>query len=294
MKKCELCKYPARMYCESDQASLCWDCDAKVHGANFLVARHLRSLLCHACQSPTPWKASGEKLGPTVSVCERCVGSNGGRTGGDGEEESEGGNDDEIDSEDDLDESDDDDDEEEEEEEEEEEVRVDDEDGDNQVVPWSSTPPPPAASSSSSDDSSSRISGATRDVSESSTVFSLKRMRGTAADLRSHDDLGCASSQRNYGSAMAAMAARTRGEGEATSGVDSLRPLKNRRTESNQPVRVQYGSRSAAIITPLKKFRHQDIGSGGDATAATIGVCDQSEETKAVDLDGSANPSRPI
>ncbi|KAB1210083.1 hypothetical protein CJ030_MR6G011341 [Morella rubra] len=58
MKKCELCKVPARTYCESDQASLCWDCDAKVHGANFLVARHYRTLLCHACQSQTPWKAS--------------------------------------------------------------------------------------------------------------------------------------------------------------------------------------------------------------------------------------------
>ncbi|KAE7995525.1 hypothetical protein FH972_000309 [Carpinus fangiana] len=36
MKKCELCDSPAKMYCESDQASLCWDCDSQVHGANFL------------------------------------------------------------------------------------------------------------------------------------------------------------------------------------------------------------------------------------------------------------------
>ncbi|GMN61241.1 hypothetical protein TIFTF001_030332 [Ficus carica] len=67
MKYCELCKGLARTYCESDQASLCWNCDVKVHGANFLVARHSRTVLCHACQSPTPWKASGAELGVTVS-----------------------------------------------------------------------------------------------------------------------------------------------------------------------------------------------------------------------------------
>jgi hypothetical protein len=61
------------MYCESDQASLCWDCDGKVHGANFLVAKHMRCLLCSACQSHTPWKASGLNLGPTVSICESCL-----------------------------------------------------------------------------------------------------------------------------------------------------------------------------------------------------------------------------
>ncbi|KFK27057.1 hypothetical protein AALP_AA8G328800 [Arabis alpina] len=72
-KKCELCGGVARMFCESDQASLCWDCDGKVHGANFLVAKHTRCLLCSACQSPTPWKASGLRLCPTVSICESCL-----------------------------------------------------------------------------------------------------------------------------------------------------------------------------------------------------------------------------
>nr|POE89636.1 b-box zinc finger protein 32 [Quercus suber] len=72
-KGCELCWKAARMYCESDEASLCWDCDEKVHGANFLVARHERTLLCQVCRSLTPWKSSGPKLCPTVSVCEACV-----------------------------------------------------------------------------------------------------------------------------------------------------------------------------------------------------------------------------
>nr|KJB31762.1 hypothetical protein B456_005G207500 [Gossypium raimondii] len=136
MKSCELCKLAATTSCESDQASLCWDCDAVVHGANFLVARHVRCLLCHACQSLTPWRATGSKLGRTVSVCERCI------DGGD-RKESEAENDDDGDGEDDEgDDSDDD-------------VSVGDdvEDGENQVVPWSTVAntPPPAPSSSSSD-----------------------------------------------------------------------------------------------------------------------------------------------
>lgn len=116
MKNCELCNGLARIYCESDHANLCWDCDLKVHSANFLVAKHSRSLLCNVCRSPTVWSASGAKIGRTVSVCERCV------------------NDEETDRE----------------EEEKEEIDLED----IQVVPWSSTPPPqPESSSSSSDES---------------------------------------------------------------------------------------------------------------------------------------------
>lgn len=72
-KACELCGLAARMFCESDQASLCWDCDEKVHSANFLVAKHTRATLCHVCHSPTPWKASGPSIGRTVSVCGGCI-----------------------------------------------------------------------------------------------------------------------------------------------------------------------------------------------------------------------------
>ncbi|KAL0328220.1 UNVERIFIED_CONTAM: hypothetical protein Scaly_2254600 [Sesamum calycinum] len=128
MRACELCNGVARMHCESDQASLCWDCDAKVHSANFLVARHSRNLLCHVCQSPTRWSASGSKLGPTVSVCQRCV--NGRRHDEPGEEDEEEAP-------------------EEEEEADEEELE------ENQVVPWPSptpSPPPPSVESYSSGD----------------------------------------------------------------------------------------------------------------------------------------------
>ncbi|KAL4359741.1 hypothetical protein AHAS_Ahas08G0107700 [Arachis hypogaea] len=177
MKSCELCKVPARTFCESDQASLCWDCDANVHGANFLVARHTRTLLCHACQSPTPWKASGDRLGNTVSLCEMCAGGNKVSA-----EESEGGNDDDIDTEDDDLE-----DEEEEEDDDDDEVPADEEeeeDGDNQVVPWSSTaPPPPAPSSSSSEESVSRRCNHA-DEEDFSEAVPLKRHRHDV----DHDD----------------------------------------------------------------------------------------------------------
>ncbi|KAM1049495.1 hypothetical protein ACFX2C_028595 [Malus domestica] len=43
-----------------------------LHGANFLVSRHSQSLFCRGCQSPTLWKASGEKLGHTF-LCKSCV-----------------------------------------------------------------------------------------------------------------------------------------------------------------------------------------------------------------------------
>ncbi|KAA8519913.1 hypothetical protein F0562_014177 [Nyssa sinensis] len=153
MKKCELCNSTiARMYCDSDEASLCWDCDTKVHTANFLVAKHSRTLLCHACQSPTPWTGSGPKLGPTVSVCETCARTNHPKNNDDEDDDqnSEDQSDEDDDSDDDGDDGDgdgdgDDDD--------------DDDDGDNQVVPlsYSSLPPPPLVSSSCSEESSSKL-----------------------------------------------------------------------------------------------------------------------------------------
>ncbi|KAB2604788.1 zinc finger protein CONSTANS-LIKE 15-like [Pyrus ussuriensis x Pyrus communis] len=73
MRDCQLYGVRARVHCEPDQARLCWDCDGKVHRANFLVAKHPRSLLCRGCQSPTPWTGSGPKVTPTVSVCQICV-----------------------------------------------------------------------------------------------------------------------------------------------------------------------------------------------------------------------------
>lgn len=164
--KCGLCNSVAKMYCESDQASLCWDCDAQVHGANFLVAKHSRTLLCHVCQSLTPWNGSGRKLGPTVSVCENCVNrlnQNEARNQGndeDDDDDDDGGDDDDDDDNNDGE---------------------DDGDGngdeENQVVPRSSTPPPPVSSSSTSEECSNRLCSSEESHSKSKAAFSLKRMR---------------------------------------------------------------------------------------------------------------------
>nr|ATU32545.1 CONSTANS-like protein [Cymbidium sinense] len=191
MKGCELCDRVARMYCESDQASLCWECDAKVHGANFLVARHPRVLLCRSCQSQTPWRASGPRLSPTFSVCESCAAGGKNSSAGEGEEcegEAEGGE--EMMEEDEEDDYDDEVSDSEEEEEEEE--------GENQVVPWTQTPPPPASSSSGEESSWTGRAG--------TAILNQTRKN---ADLAFQHDLTCSNSPRNHLASAAAPLARS-------------------------------------------------------------------------------------
>lgn len=71
-KACEMCGEAAWVYCESDEANLCWKCDAKVHRANFLVTKHSRCLFCRTCNALTPWKATGSQLGQTLAFCHAC------------------------------------------------------------------------------------------------------------------------------------------------------------------------------------------------------------------------------
>ncbi|XWS68808.1 hypothetical protein CRYUN_Cryun04dG0124600 [Craigia yunnanensis] len=50
-KICEFCKTSRPIvYCKADAAHLCLSCDAKVHSANALSNRHLRTLLCDSCR----------------------------------------------------------------------------------------------------------------------------------------------------------------------------------------------------------------------------------------------------
>ena len=50
-KICEFCKTSIPVvYCKADAAHLCLSCDAKVHSANALSNRHLRTLLCDSCR----------------------------------------------------------------------------------------------------------------------------------------------------------------------------------------------------------------------------------------------------
>lgn len=70
---CELCSQEATLHCASDEAFLCFDCDARVHKANFLVARHLRQTLCSRCQSLTGKFISGERSSSSPKpICPSC------------------------------------------------------------------------------------------------------------------------------------------------------------------------------------------------------------------------------
>ncbi|RRT54668.1 hypothetical protein B296_00040268 [Ensete ventricosum] len=70
---CELCGGGAAVHCEADAASLCWACDARVHGANFLVARHLRRVACACCHSLDDDRViSGASSPPVRSICRSC------------------------------------------------------------------------------------------------------------------------------------------------------------------------------------------------------------------------------
>ncbi|KAF7140956.1 hypothetical protein RHSIM_Rhsim06G0191700 [Rhododendron simsii] len=274
MKRCELCSNPARIYCEADGARLCSNCDDKVHSANFLVAKHSRNLLCRVCQSQTPWKASGTKLGPTVSVCSTCFenssGEKQGRRGGletEGRHEGDETNvefggeecsDDEEDGE--LSGSSEDEDEEE---------------GDNQVVPWSftSAPPPVASSSSSEAVSSCGISSA---GGGTGGVSALKRTRGNA-DLDSEDEIGSISSRFNHNIAsMAAISPALENDEGNASGF--FRSVKSKRPdEAIRPERVEerneVGSRSVAmVVNSLRKLQQNTISDVNNTSGVVLGI----------------------
>lgn len=249
-KSCELCSNPARMYCESDQASLCWNCDEKVHCANFLVAKHSRNLLCHVCQSSTSWRASGLKIGPTVSICHVCAD---GENGGSRRRQANHEEDEDFDV---LQESEDDDGEYYSE-----DLENDDDEegkGENQVVPWSnssSTPfsPPAAAPAPSSSVSVDNLSST-----------SLKRIRDNRFESEEED--GCCSSQFYPEAAASKIASgESTDQNNGSSSSISFRPLKLQRENAftpsgkaiNEDQTEKMKSRRAAIIGSLRKFQQE-------------------------------------
>ncbi|KAL6972572.1 hypothetical protein U1Q18_026745 [Sarracenia purpurea var. burkii] len=71
---CELCDGKASLYCPSDSAFLCWNCDAKVHEANFLVARHVRYTVCFECKGLTNYRLYGVGFQPLLQrICRSCL-----------------------------------------------------------------------------------------------------------------------------------------------------------------------------------------------------------------------------
>lgn len=74
-RNCELCRGEASLYCPSDDAFLCYTCDSKVHCANFLVARHVRSLICPCCRNIDGNRFSGAGVPPPATLfCKDCSG----------------------------------------------------------------------------------------------------------------------------------------------------------------------------------------------------------------------------
>ncbi|KAK4394987.1 hypothetical protein Sango_1653000 [Sesamum angolense] len=79
VRLCELCNAQATLFCPSDDAFLCCTCDAKVHDANFLVARHLRKTLSSSftgdgiyglgCQPSPPSALDSLSSSSNSSVC---------------------------------------------------------------------------------------------------------------------------------------------------------------------------------------------------------------------------------
>ncbi|KAL8043621.1 hypothetical protein ABFX02_09G128027 [Erythranthe guttata] len=71
-RHCELCSGEAAVFCSADNAHLCWSCDARVHSANFLVARHVRQFLCSACNNLTGHSISGVGFDLVPAICSSC------------------------------------------------------------------------------------------------------------------------------------------------------------------------------------------------------------------------------
>ncbi|WMV30792.1 hypothetical protein MTR67_024177 [Solanum verrucosum] len=67
---CDLCSEArAVVYCKSDSARLCLQCDDYVHSPNPISRRHSRSFICDKCNSqPSVVRCMDE----AISLCERC------------------------------------------------------------------------------------------------------------------------------------------------------------------------------------------------------------------------------
>ncbi|RAL45881.1 hypothetical protein DM860_006035 [Cuscuta australis] len=67
---CEYCGVVrAVVYCRSDSARLCLQCDGRVHSANALARRHQRSLICDRCNSqPATMRCTDDD----VCMCQSC------------------------------------------------------------------------------------------------------------------------------------------------------------------------------------------------------------------------------
>ncbi|KAF7823116.1 zinc finger protein CONSTANS-LIKE 12-like isoform X1 [Senna tora] len=77
--RCDYCgTVRAVVYCNSDCARLCLNCDRRVHTANSLFHRHPRSLICDKCRfQPAIFYCRDDK----ISLCQSCEYKRNGRPG---------------------------------------------------------------------------------------------------------------------------------------------------------------------------------------------------------------------
>ncbi|XP_054808554.1 putative zinc finger protein At1g68190 isoform X2 [Prosopis cineraria] len=69
-RACEFCtSLRPVVYCKADEAYLCLSCDAKVHKANALSSRHLRTLICNLCRNHF---AYAQCLDHQILICRGC------------------------------------------------------------------------------------------------------------------------------------------------------------------------------------------------------------------------------
>ncbi|KAJ7943090.1 CONSTANS-like zinc finger protein [Quillaja saponaria] len=69
-KVCEFCKaLRPVVYCKADSAYLCLSCDSKIHLANSLSSRHLRTILCNLCRYRPAYV---QCLDHQMFVCRGC------------------------------------------------------------------------------------------------------------------------------------------------------------------------------------------------------------------------------
>lgn len=69
-KICEFCTaLRPVVYCKADAAHLCLSCDARVHSANGLSGRHLRTLLCQSCRNRPAYVRC---MNHEMFICRNC------------------------------------------------------------------------------------------------------------------------------------------------------------------------------------------------------------------------------
>ena len=69
-KVCEFCTdLRPLVYCKADAAYLCLSCDSKVHFANALSSRHLRTLVCNSCRYHLAYV---QCLDHKILICQEC------------------------------------------------------------------------------------------------------------------------------------------------------------------------------------------------------------------------------